>query len=67
MSILITLVVCTIAYLGVSVVVTLMIPYFLIDTNAPLPSAFAYVHYDWARYVVSMGAIVSLATCLYAR
>ncbi len=64
LSILITLGVCTVAYLGVSIVITLMIPYFLIDTNAPFSSAFAYVEYDWAKYIVSIGAIASLSTWL---
>ncbi len=62
MSIFITLIVCSLAYFGVSVVVTLMIPYYLIDTHAPYPSAFSYVGYDWAKYIVSVGAIVSLST-----
>jgi hypothetical protein len=39
-----------------------MIPYYLIDTHAPYPSAFSYVGYDWAKYIVSVGAIVSLST-----
>jgi hypothetical protein len=39
-----------------------MIPYYLIDSAAPYPSAFAYVGYDWAKYIVSIGAIISLAT-----
>ena len=62
LSILITLIVCSIAYLGVAIVVTLMIPYYLIDIHAPFPSAFAYVGYDWAKYVVSIGALISLST-----
>ena len=53
---------CSVAYLGVSIVVTLMIPYYLIDTSAPFPSAFDYVEYDWAKYIVSIGAIISLST-----
>ena len=36
------------------------------DAATPLPQAFEYVHYEWARYLVSAGAIISLATCLYA-
>lgn len=67
LSILITLCICSVAYLGVSIVVTLMIPYYLIDTNAPFPSAFDYVGYDWAKYIVSMGAIISLSTWFVSR
>lgn len=43
-----------------------MIPYYLVDKNEPYSSAFSYVGYDWAHYVVSVGATISLATCLYS-
>ena len=38
----------------------------MIDSNAPFPSAFDYVGYDWAKYIVSIGAVISLSTCLYS-
>ena len=60
----VTLCVCTVVYLCVSVVVSLMIPYYLIHIEAPFPSAFSYVGYDWAKYIVSIGAIISLSTWL---
>ncbi|CAF0761137.1 unnamed protein product [Brachionus calyciflorus] len=66
LSIIITLIVVTILYCGLSLVITLMIPYHLLDPNIPLPQAFEYVHLTWAKHVVSIGAVVSLSTCLYA-
>ena len=39
-----------------------MLPYHLLDPNIPLPQAFEYVHLNWAKYVVSTGAIISLST-----
>jgi amino acid transporter len=42
------------------------VPYYIIDQNIPIPFAFSYVGLEWTSYIVSAGAIVSLATCLYA-
>lgn len=41
-----------------------MVPYYLINQNAPMPDAFKYVELPWARYIVATGALISLATCL---
>ena len=41
-----------------------MLPYYIIDQNAPMPQAFAYVGWNWARYIVAIGAICSLSTSL---
>ncbi len=49
-------------YLSASVIVTLMIPYFLVDTYAPLTSAFDYANLNWAQTIIMIGAVVSLAT-----
>jgi amino acid transporter len=62
LSILLTLVICTLMYLSASVVITLMIPYFLVDTYSPLSSAFDYANMSWAQYIIMVGAVVSLAT-----
>lgn len=66
LSIVITLIAVSVCYCSVSFVLTLMIPYYLIDPNIPLPQAFEYVGLEWARTLVSAGAIASLVTCLYA-
>jgi hypothetical protein len=29
-----------------------------------MPDAFHQVHWDWARYLVATGALISLSTCL---
>lgn len=39
-----------------------MVPYFVFDMDAPLSEAFNYVGLHWASYIVSIGAILSLAT-----
>ena len=43
-----------------------MIPYYVLDVETPITQAFDYVGFSWAKYVVSIGAIASLASCLYA-
>lgn len=52
------------AYFGVSTVITMMLPYYLQDENAPLIYVFDY--YDWpvAKYIVSVGAIFGLCASL---
>ena len=63
-SIILALLICTIAYCGVSAVLSLMIPYYMIDADAPMPEAFRLVGWNWARYIVAVGAICSLSTSL---
>ncbi|RNA27609.1 high affinity cationic amino acid transporter 1-like isoform X1, partial [Brachionus plicatilis] len=65
-SILLTLLIVSVCYIGVSVVVSLMVPYYVFDKSAPLSEIFNYVGLEWAYYVVTTGAIISLATGLYA-
>ena len=66
LGILITLLTTASLYCGISIVITLMIPYYIIDPDTPLPHAFDYVNLNWAKNFVSFGAILSLSTCLYA-
>ena len=60
LSIILTLVIVSLLYCSTSTILTLMIPYYLIEVNAPIPSAFAYVHFEWAKTLISVGAIASL-------
>ncbi|RNA44732.1 high affinity cationic amino acid transporter 1 [Brachionus plicatilis] len=66
LGILITLLTTAALYCGISFVITLMVPYYVIDSDTPLPHAFEYANLDWAKKFVSFGAILSLGTCLYA-
>jgi amino acid transporter len=59
-----SLILCAAAYVGVSAVVTLMVPYALLDPLAPLSSAFASHGANWAKYVISIGAVCGLSTSL---
>ena len=64
LGIVFALAVCCVAYLGISGTLLLMQPYFLLDTDAPLPDAFDYAGLYWAKYPVAIGAICALSTRL---
>lgn len=61
-GIMVSLLLTFIAYMGVSCVMTLMCPYFLLDEEAPLPVAFDKVGWTVARYVIGVGGICGLIT-----
>ncbi|XP_041378404.1 high affinity cationic amino acid transporter 1-like isoform X2 [Gigantopelta aegis] len=63
-SIVLSLLGITLAYCGVSIVLTLMCPYYLLDPNAPLPFVFNRVGWGVAKYIISIGAICGLSTSL---
>ncbi|XP_075160639.1 cationic amino acid transporter 2 isoform X2 [Haematobia irritans] len=64
-SILLSLLVIFLCYFGVSTVLTLMVPYYLQDANAPLPSAFKQVGWSFAMWIVSIGGLVGLLASLF--
>ncbi|KAK3140284.1 hypothetical protein QOZ80_5AG0398660 [Eleusine coracana subsp. coracana] len=56
--------ICCSLYMLVSVVIVGLVPYFAMDPDTPISSAFARHGMHWAMYVVTTGAVLALCSTL---
>ncbi|GHF64836.1 APA family basic amino acid/polyamine antiporter [Amycolatopsis bartoniae] len=56
--------VCALLYIGVSIVLTGMVPFTDIDTGAPLAAAFDSVGQHWVSALISLGAVTGLTSVM---
>ncbi|KAM8708739.1 hypothetical protein ACLKA7_015670 [Drosophila subpalustris] len=64
LAIVISLIIIFLAYFGVSTVLTMMLPYYLQDPDAPFPKAFDAVEWYTIKWIVTIGAVFALCTSL---
>ncbi|EDW79210.1 uncharacterized protein Dwil_GK12893 [Drosophila willistoni] len=64
LAIVISLIIIFLAYFGVSTVLTMMLPYFLQNKDAPFPHAFDEVGWYTIKWIVTIGAVFALCTSL---
>ena len=59
-----SLLICSVLYVGVSAVITGMVPYAQIAVKAPISEAFGSVGLPWAQFVISAGALAGITSVL---
>ncbi|KNC34980.1 hypothetical protein FF38_12266 [Lucilia cuprina] len=64
LAIVISLIIIFLSYFGVSTVLTMIIPYYEQDRDAPFPAAFDAIGWNTVKWIVTIGAIFALCTSL---
>lgn len=64
LAIVTSLIIIFLAYFGISTVLTMMLPYYLQNIEAPFPHAFELIGWTTVKWIVSIGAIFALSTSL---
>uniref|UniRef100_A0A8D8NEM7 Cationic amino acid transporter 3 n=2 Tax=Culex pipiens TaxID=7175 RepID=A0A8D8NEM7_CULPI len=64
LAIVISLIVIFLAYFGISTVLTMALPYYLQNPEAPFPHLFEQLGWHEIKWIVSIGAIFALCTSL---
>ncbi|XP_073482294.1 solute carrier family 7 member 14 [Aquarana catesbeiana] len=60
-----SLITCLTAYVSVSVILTLMVPYNMIDTESPLMEMFVAHGFYVAKFIVAIGSVAGLTVSLF--
>lgn len=64
LAIVISLIIIFLAYFGISTVLTMALPYYLQNPDAPFPHLFEQLEWHAIKWIVSIGAIFALCTSL---
>ncbi|XP_062003296.1 cationic amino acid transporter 4, vacuolar isoform X1 [Rosa rugosa] len=64
LGIAISLLICCILYMLLSVVITGLVPYYALDPDTPISSVFAGYGVQWAVYIITTGAVTALSASL---
>ncbi|EFN62455.1 Cationic amino acid transporter 3 [Camponotus floridanus] len=64
LAIILSLIIIFIAYFGISTVLTMMLPYYAQNANAPFPHAFDEIGWPIIKWIVNVGAVFALCTSL---
>lgn len=59
-----SLLICTVLYIAVSLTLTGIVPYEMLNVKNPVAFALTYVQQDWVAGFISLGAIVGITTVL---
>jgi APA family basic amino acid/polyamine antiporter len=63
-GIIVSLLICTVLYIAVTLVLTGMVPYGEIDVDAPVAKAFERAHLGWAQLIISLGAVAGITSVM---
>jgi APA family basic amino acid/polyamine antiporter len=63
-AIIMSLLICTVLYILVSLVLTGMVKYDTLDTKAPVASAFSSIGQPWAVYIITIAAVAGLISVM---
>ncbi|PLS16980.1 amino acid permease [Bacillus sp. M6-12] len=64
LGILSALAICTVLYIAVSLVLSGIVPYELLNVKDPVAFGLEFINQDWAAGLISLGAIVGITTVL---
>ncbi|KYN31122.1 High affinity cationic amino acid transporter 1, partial [Trachymyrmex septentrionalis] len=64
LAVVLSLIIIFIAYFGVSIVLTMILPYYAQSADAPFPHAFDEIGWPVVKWIVNIGAIFALCTSL---
>lgn len=64
LAVLLTLAICVAVYISISTVLTMMVPYYCINSDSPLPHAFERIGWTAIKWIVSIAAIFALFSSL---